>query len=88
MLSRKWASTVSTNLVLAVSLTKDTAVFKSYSFLRSLNFWISKNLLDLVWGDSKRTISLEIEGQNIKYEQFDDQDTQLNFGRSMQMAIL
>ena len=65
MLRRKWASTVSTNLVLAVSLTKDIAVFKSYSFLRSLNCWISKNLLDLVWWGNERTISLEIKGKSI-----------------------
>lgn len=65
ILRRKWASTVSKNLVLAVSFTKVIAVFKSYSLLISLNFWISKNLLDLTWWHIETTINLKINGENI-----------------------
>lgn len=48
MLSRKWASADSTNLVLAVCFSSATAVGTSYSFLFSLSFCISKNLFDRV----------------------------------------
>lgn len=54
MLSRKWASAVSTNFVLAISLSRDIAVLMSYSFLFSLSFWISKNLLDLLWHNTQQ----------------------------------
>ena len=48
MLRRKWASTVSTNLRLAVSFTSRIAASGSYSCFFTLNFWISKYLFDLV----------------------------------------